>query len=176
MTGSPTAPLPPAAIRFRDLLLAANHPDTVVALPDSARTAAEAAAALGTTAGAIASSLVFGIDSDDAAESLAPLLVVTSGAHRVNTTAVAELLGVPALHRVDATFVRAASGYAIGGVAPLGWRRGGTDQTYRPLTLVDADLAAYPELWAAAGHPHCVFRTTYSALLDLTGGQPAHVA
>lgn len=177
-SSTPTTPppLPAAATRFRELLLASHHPDTVVALPDSARTAAEAAAALGTTAGAIASSLVFGIDAEPADAPLQPLLVVTSGAHRVNTAAVAELLGVPALHRVDAAFVRAATGYAIGGVAPVGWRREGTEQTYRPRTLVDVDLADYPDLWAAAGHPHCVFRTTYPALLDLTGGQPAQVA
>ncbi|MDQ1250930.1 MAG: hypothetical protein QG597_5310 [Actinomycetota bacterium] len=168
----------PSVTRFRRLLIEHDHPDTVIALPDSARTAVEAAAALGTTPGSIASSLVFGIESPAGQPS--PLLVVTSGAHRVNTGRVARLLGIERLLRVDATFVRAASGYAIGGVAPIGWRAtetagAGSTQPYQPTTLIDASLADHARLWAAAGHPHCVFETTYSNLLRLTGGTVADV-
>jgi prolyl-tRNA editing enzyme YbaK/EbsC (Cys-tRNA(Pro) deacylase) len=167
----------PSVARFRSLLLELDHPDTVIALPTSARTAAEAAAALGTTPGSIASSLVFGITT--ATGVLAPVLVVTSGAHRVNTTKVAHRLEVDRLQRVDATFVRAASGYAIGGVAPIGWRStevaDGGAQPYQPTTLIDSSLAQYPRLWAAAGHPHCVFETTYEHLVRLTGGDVADV-
>lgn len=173
----------PSVARFRRLLADLDHPDTVVTLPTSARTAAEAAAALGTTAGSIASSIVFGIPTHDTDPT--PLLVVTSGAHRVDTTRVARLIGAERLQRVDAAFVRAASGYAIGGVAPIGWRRTAgtdtgagdpTDQTYRPTTLIDSALADHPRLWAAAGHPHCVFETTYDDLVRLTCGQVADVA
>jgi prolyl-tRNA editing enzyme YbaK/EbsC (Cys-tRNA(Pro) deacylase) len=177
MTDVPTSlerDLPPAAARFRHILLAAGHPDTVVALPDSARTAVQAAAALGTTADSIASSLVFGIHTADSPPT--PLLIVTSGGHRVDTARVAAQLGAQKLQRVDAAFVRAESGYAIGGVAPIGWRRAGTDATYQPTTLIDDYLAENGDLWAAAGHPHCVFRTNYPELLRLTGGQPSTVA
>ena len=170
----------PSVARFRRLLADLGHPDTVVALPTSARTAAEAAAALGTTAGSIASSIVFGVPTPSADPP--PLLVVTSGAHRVDTARVARLIGAERLQRVDAAFVRAASGYAIGGVAPIGWRRttaagtAASDQNYRPPTLIDSTLADHPRLWAAAGHPHCVFETTYADLVRLTGGQVADVA
>ncbi|MCW2681150.1 MAG: YbaK/prolyl-tRNA synthetase associated region [Frankiales bacterium] len=131
-------------------------------LDDSARTAAEAAAALGVDVGAIASSLVFTADGE-------PLLVMTSGAHRVDTSAVAALLGVGSVKRADADTVRAATGQVIGGVAPVGHPA--------PLpTLVDTALAAHDVVWAAAGHAHAVFPTTYDELLRLTGGRPAQVA
>jgi prolyl-tRNA editing enzyme YbaK/EbsC (Cys-tRNA(Pro) deacylase) len=131
-------------------------------LTDSARTAAEAAAALGCEVGAIASSLVFTADGE-------PLLVMTSGAHRVDTELVAGLLGVAKVRRADADVVRAATGYAIGGVAPVGHPG--------PLrTLVDEALAQYDVIWAAAGHPHAVFPTTYDELVRITGGTPARVA
>ena len=133
-----------------------------VQLADSARTAAEAAAALRCEVGAIASSLVFAADGE-------PLLVMTSGAHRVDTGLVAGLLGVQEVRRADADLVRTATGYAIGGVAPIGHPA--------PLrTLVDTDLAQYDVIWAAAGHPHAVFPTSYDELLRLTGGTPAKVA
>lgn len=131
-------------------------------LADSARTAAEAAAALGCEVGAIANSLVFTADG-------APLLVLTSGAHRVDTAAVAALLGVSTVLRADPDTVRAATGQVIGGVAPVGHPA--------PLdTLVDTALAAYDVVWAAAGHAHAVFPTTYEELLRLTGGRSAQVA
>ena len=133
-----------------------------VQLADSARTAAEAATALGCEVGAIASSLVFAADGE-------PLLVMTSGAHRVDTGLVAGLLGVQEVRRAEADMVRTATGYAIGGVAPIGHPA--------PLrTLVDTDLARYDVIWAAAGHPHAVFPTSYDELLRLTGGTPAQVA
>ena len=133
-----------------------------VQLADSARTAAEAAAALGCEVGAIASSLVFAADGE-------PLLVMTSGAHRVDTGLVAGLLGVQQVRRADADLVRTATGFAIGGVAPVGHPA--------PLrTLVDTDLAQYDVIWAAAGHPHAVFPTSHDELLRLTGGTPAQVA
>jgi prolyl-tRNA editing enzyme YbaK/EbsC (Cys-tRNA(Pro) deacylase) len=131
-------------------------------LEESARTAAEAAAALGCDVGAIASSLVFTADGE-------PLLVLTSGAHRVDTAAVAALLGVGEVRRADADLVRAATGQAIGGVSPVG------HPTPVP-TLVDTALAAHDVVWAAAGHPHAVFPTTYDELLRLTGGRAAQVA
>ena len=130
-------------------------------LDQSARTAAEAAAALGVEVGAIASSLVFTADGE-------PLLVLTSGAHRVDTDRVAALLGVTAVRRADADTVRGATGQVIGGVAPVGHPA--------PLqTLVDSALASHEVVWAAAGHSHAVFPTTYDELLRLTGGRPAQV-
>lgn len=131
-------------------------------LTQSARTAAEAAAALGCEVGAIASSLVFAADDE-------PVLVLTSGAHRVDTTAVAGLLGVQRVRRADPDTVRRATGQVIGGVSPVGHPE--------PLrTLVDTALAAHDVVWAAAGHAHAVFPTTYDELLRLTGGSPAEVA
>jgi prolyl-tRNA editing enzyme YbaK/EbsC (Cys-tRNA(Pro) deacylase) len=135
---------------------------TVRMLPDSARTAAEAAGALDVPVGAIVSSLVF--RNRDA-----PLLVLTSGAHRVDVHRVAATLGVPPLERADAAFVRAHTGQAIGGVSPVGHPT--------PLrTLVDRALADHDVVWAAAGHPHAVFPTTFDELVALTGGTPADVA
>ena len=130
-------------------------------LSDSARTAAEAAAALGCRVGAIASSLLFAADG-------APLLVLTSGAHRVDTAAVAGLIGAESVERAPAAMVREATGFAIGGVAPLGHPA--------PLrTLVDVALDAHEVVWAAAGHPHAVFSTGFDELVRLTGGTPATV-
>lgn len=140
----------------------AGAPGEVRVLDDSARTAAQAATALGCDVGAIANSLVFSADG-------APLLVLTSGAHRVDTAAVAALLGVDAVRRADPNTVRAATGQVIGGVAPVG-------HPIRLRTLVDTALASYDVVWAAAGHAHAVFPTTYDELLRLTGGSPAQVS
>jgi prolyl-tRNA editing enzyme YbaK/EbsC (Cys-tRNA(Pro) deacylase) len=130
-------------------------------LEDSARTAAEAAAALGVTVGQIASSIVFAADGE-------PLLVLTSGAHRVDTAKVATLLGVEKVKRPDADFVRQHTGFPIGGVPPVAHPE--------PLrTLVDTALQQFDVVWAAAGHPHAVFPTTYNELVRLTGGTPADV-
>jgi prolyl-tRNA editing enzyme YbaK/EbsC (Cys-tRNA(Pro) deacylase) len=132
----------------------------IVALSDSARTAAEAAAGLGIEVGQVASSIVFKLPSGGA------LLVITSGRHRVDTELVARNLGVAKLHRADADFVRNASGFAIGGVSPFGWT------TTPEITLIDQALNDYEIAWAAAGHPHAVFATSYSQLIELTQATP----
>ncbi len=156
------APLPPSARRVADALHAAGVTGQVVVLPDSARTAAEAAAALGCEVGAIANSLVFLADG-------APLLVLTSGRHRVDTTGLAQRLGRDRVSRASAEQVRAATGQAIGGVAPLGHPA--------PLeTVVDVALAEHAQVWAAAGTPHSVFPTTFDELVRVTGGTPHVVA
>jgi len=144
-----------------DTLAAAGAAGDVRELPAAATTAALAAEQLGVEVGAIANSLVFDADGE-------PLLVLTSGAHRVDTARVAALVGVGALRRATPEFVREATGQPIGGVAPVGHPR--------PLrTLVDTDLDRYDRVWAAAGIPHTVFPTTYGELLRITGGTPAEV-
>jgi prolyl-tRNA editing enzyme YbaK/EbsC (Cys-tRNA(Pro) deacylase) len=131
-------------------------------LPDAVTTAAAAAAALGVEVGQIANSLVF--DADGTA-----LLVLTSGAHRVDTEKVAALVGAQRVRRASPEFVRTATGQAIGGVAPVGHPQ--------PLrTLVDRALAAFDEVWAAGGIPHAVVPLTYAELVEVTGGEPADVA
>ena len=138
--------------------------DEVKILSDSARSAAEAAAALGIEAGQIASSIVFKLPNGD------PLLVITSGAHRVNTELVVKNLGIEKLHRADADFVKAASGISIGGVSPIGWAPdAGINQ---PVIVIDQALNAFDVVWAAAGHAHAVFPTTYSELLTQTKAMP----
>ena len=127
----------------------------MVILPDSVHTAALAAAALGCETGAIANSLLF-----DAAGS--PVLILTSGAHRVDTVRVAERLGLPALKRATPEFVREHTGQVIGGVSPLAHPA--------PVpTYLDSWLQKYDVVWAAAGHPAAVFSTSYDELLALTG-------
>jgi prolyl-tRNA editing enzyme YbaK/EbsC (Cys-tRNA(Pro) deacylase) len=156
-----TAPEHPRVAEVAGLLREAGATGEVRHLPDSARTAAAAAAQLGVEVGAIANSLVFDVGGN-------PLLVMTSGAHRVEESLIATLLGVPAITRATPEFVRRHTGQAIGGVAPLGHPE--------PIgTLVDVELARYDQVWAAAGHPHTVFPTTYDELLALTGGTPAEV-
>ncbi len=142
-------------------LRAAGLPGDIVVLPDAAATAAQAAAALGVEVGAIANSLVFWSDGE-------PLLVMTSGAHRVDTAALAARLGRRRIERATAQQVKDATGQAIGGVAPTGHPA--------PLpTVVDEMLAEYPEIWAAAGTPHTVFPLTFDQLVALTGGRVAAV-
>jgi prolyl-tRNA editing enzyme YbaK/EbsC (Cys-tRNA(Pro) deacylase) len=132
-------------------------------LPEPAPTAAAAAALLDVEVGAIANSLVFATAEGE------PLLVLTSGAHRVDTAKVAALLGVERLDRADPDFVRGTTGFAIGGVAPVGH--------LTPIdTLVDVDLARHDRVWAAAGHARTVFPTTFDELVRITGGRPAEVA
>jgi prolyl-tRNA editing enzyme YbaK/EbsC (Cys-tRNA(Pro) deacylase) len=129
-------------------------------LSDSARTAQEAADALGILVGQVASSIVFKLDDES------PLLVITSGRHRVDTKLVAEKLGIAKLHRVDADYVKEKSGFSIGGVSPLGW-------ISKPeIILIDEALSDYDVVWAAAGHPHAVYPTTYDELIQCTGAQP----
>lgn len=132
-------------------------------LTDSARTAAEAAAGLGIEVGQIASSLVFKSPDDRS------ILVITSGRHRVDTEMVAVLLQVPTLNRADANYVKEISGYSVGGVAPLGWINEPS------ITLIDEALSDYQVIWAAAGHPHAVFPTSYQELLQASGAKAARV-
>lgn len=128
---------------------------------ESVPTAAAAAAQLGCEIGAIANSLIFNADD-------APLLVLTSGAHRVNTGLIATLIGATRVRRATPEFVRAHTGQPIGGVAPVG-------HPAPVRTLVDTWLTKHAVVWAAAGHPHTVFPTTYDELLKLTNGTPAEV-
>lgn len=156
-----TDALPARSRLVHDALRAAGITGEIVVLPDAASTAALAAAALGVEVGAIANSLVFW--SDDA-----PLLVMTSGAHRVDTAALAARTGRGSIRRASAEQVREATGQAIGGVAPTGHPA--------PLpTLIDEDLADYPQIWAAGGTPHTVFPMTFDELVALTGGQVVKV-
>jgi prolyl-tRNA editing enzyme YbaK/EbsC (Cys-tRNA(Pro) deacylase) len=128
-------------------------------LSDSARTAAEAAAALGIEVGQIASSLIFKLPDGS------PLLIITSGRHRVDTDLVASNLGIEKLGRVDADYVKEQSGFSIGGVAPIGW--------VSPATiLIDQALNDYEVVWAAAGHPHAVYPTSFTELLAITSAKP----
>jgi prolyl-tRNA editing enzyme YbaK/EbsC (Cys-tRNA(Pro) deacylase) len=125
-------------------------------LDESAPTAIAAAEALGVDVGAIANSLVFTLDGE-------PLLVMTSGSHRVDTAWLGEQLGAT-IKRADAELVKRATGQTIGGVAPIGHPE--------PLrTIVDAQLAEYPQLWAAVGHAHTVFALTFDQLVRITGGE-----
>ena len=150
----------PRVAEVRRALAGAGVAGEVRELPARAGTAVAAAELLGVEVGAIANSLVF-----EAAGH--PVLVLTSGAHRVDTGKVATLLGVPALSRASADFVREHTGQAIGGVAPVGHPA--------PIgTLVDVTLARHPRVWAA-GHPCTVFPTTYDELLRITDGTPAEV-
>ena len=132
-------------------------------LSDSARSAMEAADALGIEVGQIASSIVFRLPNEK------PLLVITSGKHRVDTDLVARNLKVEKLHRADADFVREWSGYAIGGVSPVGWI------SSEALVVIDTALNDYDVVWAAAGHPHAVFATTFVDLIRLTEASPMDV-
>ena len=151
----------PNAIRVQQALTAGGAEVDVVELTDAATTAALAAAALGVTVGQIANSLVFVADGD-------PVLVLTSGANRVDTDKLAALLGAAKVQRADPDTVRDATGFPIGGVAPVG------HLTALPV-LIDEDLAQHDEIWASAGTPHTVFRTSYSELTRLSGARPADV-
>jgi prolyl-tRNA editing enzyme YbaK/EbsC (Cys-tRNA(Pro) deacylase) len=156
---------------------AAGEPTRVRMLPDAVHTAPAAAAALGVQVGQIVNSLVFvaserSSEASDAAGFAAggePLLVLTSGAHRVDTDKVAATIGVESVRRASAEFVREHTGQPIGGVAPLGHPR--------PVrTLLDPALSGYEEIWAAGGVPRAVFPTTYPQLRRITGASPTAVA
>lgn len=151
-----TEKLSPRSELVRNALRAAGITGEIVVLPDAAATAALAAAALGIEVGAIANSLVFWSDDE-------PLLIMTSGAHRVDTAALAARLGRATITRASAEQVREATGQAIGGVAPTGHPA--------PLTtVVDEALATHRQIWAAGGTPHTVFPLTFDELVRLTGG------
>ena len=151
----------PSVVRVTARLAELGADGQVRTLDDAARTAAQAAAQLGIEVAQIANSLVFAADG-------APLLVMASGGHRVDTAKVAAIVGATSVDRASPEFVREHTGFAIGGVAPVAHPE--------PLrTLVDTELERYDEVWAAAGHPHTVFPTTYAELLRITGGEPADV-
>ena len=132
-------------------------------LSETAKSAAEAAAGLGILVGQIASSIIFKLPNET------PLLVITSGRHRVDTELVANKLGIEKLERVDADYVKEKSGFSIGGVAPIGWIKTPS------LTLIDEALNDYEVVWAAAGHPHAVFPTTFAELLSAAHATPMKV-
>ena len=150
----------PSVIRVTALLKELGCSGDVTILSDSARTALDAANALGIEVGQVASSIVFKLPSGN------PLLVITSGRHRVDTELVAKNLGVEKLHRADADFVKNASGFSIGGVSPVGW-------VNKPeIILIDQALNDYDVAWAAAGHPHSVYPTSFEELARVTGATP----
>lgn len=154
--------LPDTVQRVADLLTALGHDKPVVMLPATGKTSAEAAAGLGCSVAEIAKSIVFRRLSDDAA-----VMVVASGANRVDEKKVAALLGE--LGKADPRFIKERIGYAIGGVCPIG-------HVQETVMLVDEDLLKLDSVWAAAGHPHAVFNLTPQQLLAMTGAPVADVA
>lgn len=151
----------PTITRFRADHERRGGTGEVVILPDSVHTAALAAEALGCEVGAIANSLLFDADG-------APVLILTSGAHRVDTAKVAAELGVGKLRRATPDFVREHTGQVIGGVSPIGHPQ--------PVpTYLDSWLRRYEVVWAAAGHPAAVFSTTYDELAAMTGAREIEV-
>jgi prolyl-tRNA editing enzyme YbaK/EbsC (Cys-tRNA(Pro) deacylase) len=161
------SPEPPGVSRFRAELARRGGTGRVVVLPDAVHTAQLAADALGCEVGAIANSLLFTIPTEDGAGE--PLLLLTSGAHRVDTGKVAAELGVEALKRATPEFVRRHTGHVIGGVSPF-------DHPAPIRTYLDPWLRRYDVIWAAAGHPAAVFSTTVDELLRLTGATELEVA
>ncbi len=158
----PESRLPESAQRVADMLRRIGHGQPVVLLPASGRTSAEAAAGLGCRVAEIAKSIIFRRLADDTA-----VMVVASGANRVDEGKVAALVGP--LGKADANFVRTHTGYAIGGVCPIG-------HLTETLVLVDEDLLGFASIWAAAGHPHAVFALSPQELLAMTGAQAVDVA
>ena len=150
----------PSVIRVTALLKELGCAGEVTILSDSARTALDAANALGIEVGQVASSIVFKLPSGN------PLLVITSGRHRVDTELVAKNLGIEKLHRADADFVKNASGFSIGGVSPIGW------VNQPEITVIDEALNEHEVAWAAAGHPHSVYPTSFAELQRVTGATP----
>jgi prolyl-tRNA editing enzyme YbaK/EbsC (Cys-tRNA(Pro) deacylase) len=152
----------PSVERVRQALERAGLGAEIVELPGAARTAKAAADFLGCQVGQIANSLVFRAEASDRA-----VLVMSSGAKRVDVALLSLALGEPA-GKADADFVRRRTGFAIGGVAPVGHNL--------QKIFVEKSLGAYREIWAAAGHPHTVFRLTYAELLRITGGTVVELA
>lgn len=144
-------------------VLAANKMGKVHVLSESARTAQDAANALNIEVGQIASSLIFRLPDG------APILIITSGRHRVDTEAVSRTLGETHLDRADANYVKELSGFSVGGVSPLGWI------TTINHIYIDEALNDYEAIWAAAGHPHAVFPTSFSELQKVTSATPIAV-
>ncbi|CAN0623907.1 YbaK/prolyl-tRNA synthetase associated region [Burkholderia multivorans] len=161
-TPAPFDSLPDSARRVALLLRERGHAKGIVMLAETGKTSAEAAAGLGCSVAQIAKSILFRRRADDA-----PVLVVASGANRVDEKKVAAQVGE--IGRADAKFVRDNTGYAIGGVCPIG-------HLVAPVMLIDADLLELDSLWAAAGHPHAVFSLSPQELVALTGAPVADVA
>lgn len=151
-----------SALDAADARTVQGNAPRVIVLAEAVHTAQAAADALGIAVGQIANSLIFDADGE-------PLLVLTSGAHRVDTAKVAQGLGIAKLRRATPEFVREHTGQAIGGVAPLG-------HPGPVRTLVDTALEQYDEIWAAGGVPRAVFPITYAELVRVTSGTPADVA
>lgn len=147
--------LPDSAQRVADLLQSIGHPHPVVMLAATGKTSAEAAAGLGCEIGAIAKSIIFKRVADEVA-----VLVIASGATRVDEAKVAALLGP--ISKADAKFVKQRTGYAIGGVCPIG-------HLTPSVILIEQGLLQWPSIWAAAGHPHAVFNLTPQQLQQMTG-------
>ncbi|MBW1713793.1 MAG: YbaK/EbsC family protein [Deltaproteobacteria bacterium] len=153
----------PRVRQVQEAMKALGHSIEVKELPDSTRTAQEAAQAVGCQVDQIAKSIVFRSLQTDR-----PVLVVTSGSNRVDEKKIGALLG-EAIGQANADFVRQQTGYAIGGVAPVG-------HLEKVVVFIDQDLLQYDRIWAAAGTPHAVFQLTPAVLVEVTGGQVAAVA
>ena len=161
MCGAELKTLPEGVQRVAAVLQAKGHPHTPVMLDDAARTASQAAGALGVAVGQIAKSIIFRRNSDGAA-----VLVIASGDRRVDEKKVDALVGKTG--RADADFVKASTGFTIGGVSPVG-------HATPPVTLIDRELFRFDVIWAAAGHPHGVFQLRPQDLEALTGAPVADV-
>jgi prolyl-tRNA editing enzyme YbaK/EbsC (Cys-tRNA(Pro) deacylase) len=149
-----------AVKRFKEAADSLGVKGEINILAETARTAIDAANGLGIEVGQIASSLIFKLPSGN------PLLIITSGRHRVDTDLVAKNLDIPELGRADANYVKEVSGYSVGGVSPIGWI------TTPEITLIDQALNDYEIVWAASGHPHAVYPTSYTELIACTGATP----
>lgn len=161
MCGAELTALPEGVQRVARCLQAQQHPHAPQMLNDAARTAQQAADALGVQLGQIAKSIIFRRVADDRA-----VLVITSGDRRVDVTKVAAQVGE--LARADAAFVKASTGFAIGGVSPVG-------HAQPCVALIDRELFRFDAIWAAAGHPHAVFPLQPDDLVRLTGAPVADV-
>ena len=149
-----------AVKRFKEAADSLGVKGEINILAETARTAIDAANGLGIEVGQIASSLIFKLPSGN------PLLIITSGRHRVDTELVAKNLNIPGLGRADANYVKEVSGYSVGGVSPIGWL------STPEITLIDEALNDYEVVWAASGHPHAVYPTSYTELIDCTNAKP----
>lgn len=149
-----------AVKRFKEAADSLGVKGEINILAETARTAIDAANGLGIEVGQIASSLIFKLPSGN------PLLIITSGRHRVDTDLVAKNLNIAELGRADANYVKEVSGYSVGGVSPIGWL------STPEITLIDEALNDYEVVWAASGHPHAVYPTSYTELIACTGASP----
>jgi prolyl-tRNA editing enzyme YbaK/EbsC (Cys-tRNA(Pro) deacylase) len=161
--GDAGKPMRASALKVQEALARLGRDFQVVEFDASTRTSADAAAAIGCTVGQIAKSLVF-----RAKPSGRPVLVMASGANRVNEKKVEAELG-ETLGKADAEYVRDKTGFVIGGVPPIG-------HAARPVTFIDRNLLQFAEIWAAAGTPHAVFRLTPADLVEITGGKVIDLA